>query len=92
MNGAGDVVITLGGKLPLDAGGAGCGQRADRARAPAAVPQGAAREPKARRRRAMSTVADDQARRDYVVTQVLEARERGVALRRQAVLFRSFAP
>ncbi len=35
------------------------------------------------------TVADDQAQADYVVAQVLETRERGVALRRQAVLFRS---
>jgi DNA helicase-2/ATP-dependent DNA helicase PcrA len=35
------------------------------------------------------TVADDQAQADYVVAQVLEARERGVALQRQAVLFRS---
>jgi DNA helicase-2/ATP-dependent DNA helicase PcrA len=35
------------------------------------------------------TVADDQAQADYVVSGVLEARERGLALRRQAVLFRS---
>src|SRR6185369_6888643 len=35
------------------------------------------------------TVADDQAQAQYVVKQVLEARERGVLLRRQAVLFRS---
>jgi len=35
------------------------------------------------------TVADDQAQADYVVGRVLEARERGVALRRQAVLFRA---
>jgi DNA helicase-2/ATP-dependent DNA helicase PcrA len=35
------------------------------------------------------TVADDEAQADYVVGRVLEARERGVALRRQAVLFRS---
>ncbi|MGA8052231.1 MAG: ATP-dependent helicase [Burkholderiales bacterium] len=35
------------------------------------------------------TVADDQAQADFVVASVLEARERGVALRRQAVLFRS---
>ena len=35
------------------------------------------------------TVADDQAQADYVVTRVLEAREAGVPLRRQAVLFRS---
>ncbi|HWD23401.1 MAG TPA: ATP-dependent helicase [Burkholderiales bacterium] len=35
------------------------------------------------------TVADDQAQADYVVARVLEARERGVLLRRQAVLFRS---
>ncbi len=35
------------------------------------------------------SVADDQAQADYVVSQVLETRERGVALRRQAVLFRS---
>ena len=35
------------------------------------------------------TVADDQAQAGYVVQQVLEARERGVLLRRQAVLFRS---
>ncbi len=35
------------------------------------------------------TVADDQAQADYVVTRVLDARERGVQLRRQAVLFRS---
>jgi len=35
------------------------------------------------------TVADDQAQAEYVVTRVLEARERGVLLRRQAVLFRS---
>jgi len=35
------------------------------------------------------TVADDQAQAEYVVRGVLEARERGLALRRQAVLFRS---
>lgn len=35
------------------------------------------------------TVLDDRAQADYVVGQVLEARERGVALKRQAVLFRS---
>ena len=35
------------------------------------------------------TVADDDAQARYVVEQVLEARERGVLLRRQAVLFRS---
>ena len=35
------------------------------------------------------TVADDQGQAEYVVTRVLEARERGVLLRRQAVLFRS---
>ena len=35
------------------------------------------------------TVADDQAQAEYVVTRVLEARESGVPLRRQAVLFRS---
>jgi DNA helicase-2/ATP-dependent DNA helicase PcrA len=35
------------------------------------------------------TVADDQGQADYVVSAVLEARERGTALRRQAVLFRS---
>jgi len=35
------------------------------------------------------TVADDAAQAQYVVTQVLAARERGVLLRRQAVLFRS---
>jgi len=35
------------------------------------------------------TVADDAAQAEYVVTRVLEARERGVDLKRQAVLFRS---
>ena len=35
------------------------------------------------------TVADDQAQAKYIVERVLEARERGVLLRRQAVLFRS---
>jgi DNA helicase II / ATP-dependent DNA helicase PcrA len=35
------------------------------------------------------TVADDQAQAGYVVVQVLQARERGVMLKRQAVLFRS---
>ena len=35
------------------------------------------------------TVADDSAQGEYVVTRVLEARERGTLLRRQAVLFRS---
>jgi DNA helicase-2/ATP-dependent DNA helicase PcrA len=35
------------------------------------------------------TVLDDQGQAHYVVTRVLEARERGVPLRRQAVLFRS---
>ncbi|MEK6246127.1 MAG: ATP-dependent helicase, partial [Pseudomonadota bacterium] len=35
------------------------------------------------------TVADDAAQAQYVVTRVLEAREQGVELRRQAVLFRS---
>ena len=35
------------------------------------------------------TVADDKAQADYVVERVLETRERGVALKRQAVLFRS---
>ncbi len=35
------------------------------------------------------SVADDRAQAEYVVREVLEARERGVLLRRQAVLFRS---
>ena len=35
------------------------------------------------------TVADDAAQANYVVTQVLDQRERGVPLKRQAVLFRS---
>jgi DNA helicase-2/ATP-dependent DNA helicase PcrA len=35
------------------------------------------------------TVADDQAQADYVVGRVLEARERGIELKRQAVLFRN---
>jgi DNA helicase-2/ATP-dependent DNA helicase PcrA len=35
------------------------------------------------------TVADDMAQAQYVVARVLEAREQGVELRRQAVLFRS---
>jgi len=35
------------------------------------------------------SVADDAAQAQYVVTRVLEARERGVDLKRQAVLFRS---
>jgi ATP-dependent DNA helicase UvrD/PcrA len=35
------------------------------------------------------SVADDQAQAGYVVERVLEARERGVALKRQAVLFRA---
>ena len=35
------------------------------------------------------TVLDDQGQAHYVVTRVLEARERGVPLKRQAVLFRS---
>jgi ATP-dependent DNA helicase UvrD/PcrA len=35
------------------------------------------------------TVADDAAQAQYVVTRVLEAREEGVELKRQAVLFRS---
>ena len=35
------------------------------------------------------SVADDTAQADYVVTRVLEARERGVPLKRQAVLFRN---
>jgi DNA helicase II / ATP-dependent DNA helicase PcrA len=35
------------------------------------------------------SVADEQAQAEYVVTRVLEARERGVLLKRQAVLFRS---
>jgi DNA helicase-2/ATP-dependent DNA helicase PcrA len=35
------------------------------------------------------TVADDSAQAQYVVTRVLEAREQGTDLRRQAVLFRS---
>ncbi len=35
------------------------------------------------------TVADDQGQAQYVVARVLEARERGIALKRQAVLFRS---
>ena len=35
------------------------------------------------------TVADDAAQAQYVVTRVLEAREQGTDLRRQAVLFRS---
>ena len=34
-------------------------------------------------------VLDDQAQADYVIERVLEARERGVELRRQAVLFRN---
>jgi DNA helicase-2/ATP-dependent DNA helicase PcrA len=35
------------------------------------------------------TVVDDQAQADYIVAHVLQAREEGVALKRQAVLFRS---
>jgi len=35
------------------------------------------------------TVLDDTAQADYVIARVLEARERGVLLRRQAVLFRN---
>jgi len=35
------------------------------------------------------TVADDQAQAEYVVARILQAREQGVLLRRQAVLFRS---
>ena len=35
------------------------------------------------------TVADDQDQAGYIVTRVLEAREKGVLLKRQAVLFRS---
>ena len=35
------------------------------------------------------TVADDRAQAEYIVAEVLAARETGVALRRQAVLFRS---
>ena len=35
------------------------------------------------------TVADDQGQADYVVARVLETRERGISLKRQAVLFRS---
>ncbi|HJQ64075.1 MAG TPA: ATP-dependent helicase [Burkholderiales bacterium] len=35
------------------------------------------------------TVADDQSQAEYVVARILEAREQGVPLRRQAVLFRS---
>ena len=35
------------------------------------------------------TVADDQSQAEYVVARILETRESGVPLRRQAVLFRS---
>jgi DNA helicase-2/ATP-dependent DNA helicase PcrA len=35
------------------------------------------------------TVVDDQGQAEYIVARVLETRERGIALRRQAVLFRS---
>jgi DNA helicase-2/ATP-dependent DNA helicase PcrA len=35
------------------------------------------------------TVMDDQGQAEYIVTHVLETRERGIALRHQAVLFRS---
>jgi ATP-dependent DNA helicase UvrD/PcrA len=35
------------------------------------------------------TVVDDQGQAEYIVTRVLETRERGIALRHQAVLFRS---
>lgn len=35
------------------------------------------------------TVADDRAQAEYIVNEILSAREAGVALRRQAVLFRS---
>jgi DNA helicase-2/ATP-dependent DNA helicase PcrA len=41
------------------------------------------------RSRIYVTVLDDQAQAQYVVDRVLEARERGVELRRQAVLFRA---
>ncbi len=37
----------------------------------------------------LATVLDDRAQAEYVIREVLEAREAGVALRRQAVLFRS---
>ena len=36
-----------------------------------------------------ATVADDQAQAHYIVKHILEARERGILLRKQAVLFRS---
>ena len=78
-----------GGELPLDAARARRRERAD-GRGRTAVPQVPAqpRAPAARSR-ATSPCQDDQAQADYVVERVLECRERGVDLRRQAVLFRN---
>ena len=60
----------------LDAANALMGRNLRATRAPGAKPRHV-------------TVADDAAQAQYVVARVLEAREQGVALRRQAVLFRS---
>ena len=77
------------GELPIDARRARCGERVD-CRRRASVSQG----PCGRRRGAghpprYVTVADDQAQAEYVVARVLDTRESGVPLKRQAVLFRS---
>ncbi|HUO80690.1 MAG TPA: ATP-dependent helicase [Steroidobacteraceae bacterium] len=67
----------------LDAANALIGEAARQHRKELHARRGAGARPR------LVTVADDRGQADYVVAEVLNAREAGVALRRQAVLFRS---
>ncbi len=67
----------------LDAANALIGEGARQYRKTLQATRGAGERPR------YVSVADDQAQADYVVARVLEARERGITLKRQAVLFRS---
>jgi DNA helicase II / ATP-dependent DNA helicase PcrA len=88
MNGAAASIVTLEENYRstqgvLDAANALIAEGARQYRKVLRARRGAGRPPR------YVTVADDHAQAEYVVTQVLEARERSVPLRRQAVLFRS---
>jgi DNA helicase II / ATP-dependent DNA helicase PcrA len=67
----------------LDAANALIGEAARQHRKELRARRGAGARPR------LVTVADDRGQADYVIGEVLRAREAGVALRRQAVLFRS---
>jgi DNA helicase-2/ATP-dependent DNA helicase PcrA len=87
-NGAPAMVVTLeenyrSTQKVLDAANALIAEGARQYRKVLRTTRGAGARPK------YVTIADDQAQAEYIVTRVLDARERGVPLRRQAVLFRT---